>query len=156
MVENKFYLTKEGLKKIEKEYQKLLEFKKLKAKGEVPAIWHSEDVNSEYLVFQEDMSLLEAKLAEYKDILRNVEIIRPPAKKEQKEVALGAIVKLALDGEIDEFQIVGTMEADPAERKISNESPLGQGLIGAKVGESVVVKASVVNHTCKILRIRYS
>ena len=61
-----------------------------------------------------------------------------------------------VEGEIDEFQIVGTMEADPSQRKISNESPLGQGLLGAKVGESVVVKASVVNHTCKILKIRYS
>lgn len=156
MSENKFYLTKEGLAKIEKEYQKLLEFKKLKTKGEVPSIWHSEDVNPEYLSFQEDMSLLEARLAEYSNILKNVELIKLPAKKEQKKVALGAIVKLALDGEIDEFQIVGTMEADPAERKISNESPLGQGLLGAKVGESVVVKASVVNHTCKILKIRYS
>jgi len=156
MSENKFYLTREGLEKIEKEYQRLLEFKKLKTKGEVPSIWHSEDVNPEYLAFQEDMSLLEARLAEYSNILKNVELIKLPAKKEQKMVALGAIVKLALDGEIDEFRIVGTMEADPAERKISNESPLGQGLLGAKVGDSVVVKASIVNHTCKILKIRYS
>ena len=156
MATTTYYLTKEGLEKVKKEHQKLMDFKKAKTKGEVPSIWHSEDVNPEYLSFQEDMSLLEARITEYENILRNVELIKPPAKKEQKKVALGATVKLALDGEIDEFQIVGTLEADPAERKISNESPLGQGLLGTKVGESVVVKASVVNHTCKILKIRYS
>ena len=151
-----YYLTKEGLEKVKKEHQKLLDFKKAKTKDEVPNIWHSEDVNPEYLSFQEDMSLLETKIAEHENILRSVELIKPPKKSEQNTINLGAVVSLEIEGEIDEFQIVGTLEADPSQRKISNESPLGQGLLGAKVGESVVVKASVVNHTCKILKIRYS
>ena len=156
MTTTTYYLTKEGLEKVKKEYQKLLDFKKAKTKDEVPNIWHSEDVNPEYLSFQEDMSLLETKIAEHENILRSVELIKPPKKSEQNTINLGAVVSLEIEGEIDEFQIVGTLEADPSQRKISNESPLGQGLLGAKVGESVVVKASVVNHTCKILKIRYS
>ncbi len=155
MPETTFYLTKEGLAKIKKEYEKLVEFKKLKTKGEVPATWHSEDVNPDYLAFQEDMSLLDARLAEYENILRNAEIIKPPTRENRDKIALGAIVTLELDGEIDKFQIVGTMEADPSQRRISNESPLGRGLLGTKVGDNVVVKASVVNHACKILKIEY-
>ena len=155
MSENKFYLTKEGLAKIEKEYQKLLEFKKLKTKGEVPSIWHSEDVNPEYLSFQEDMSLMETRIAEHENILRDAELIKRPSKKDQVKISLGAVVSLEIEGEADEFQIVGTLEADPSRRKISDESPLGQGLLGAKVGDTVTIKASIVNHNCKILKIRY-
>ncbi|MBI1971531.1 MAG: hypothetical protein HYS52_01630, partial [Candidatus Wildermuthbacteria bacterium] len=61
MPENKFYLTKQGLENVKKEYAKLLEFKRSKTKGEVPSIWHSEEVNPEYLSFQEDMTLLETR-----------------------------------------------------------------------------------------------
>ena len=150
-----YYLTKEGLEKVKKEHQKLLDFKKAKTKDEVPNIWHSEDVNPEYLSFQEDMSLLETKIVEYENILRNVELIKPPKKSEQNTINLGAVVSLEIEGEIDEFQIVGTLEADPSQRKISNESPLGQGLLGAKVGDAVKIETSIVNHNCKILKIRY-
>ena len=155
MTTTTYYLTKEGLEKVKKEYQKLLDFKKAKAKDEVPNIWHSEDVNPEYLSFQEDMSLLETKIAEHENILRSVELIKPPKKSEQNTINLGAVVSLEIEGEIDEFQIVGTLEADPSQRKISNESPLGQGLLGAKVGDAVKIETSIVNHNCKILKIRY-
>jgi len=156
MEEQKFYLTKQGLEKIQKERDKLMEFKRLKTKDDVPSIWHSEDVNPEYLAFQEDMTLLETKLVEYENILKNVELITMPRKDERDTVQLGATVSIDFDGEIDEFTLVGTLEADPVNKKISSESPIGQGLLGKRAGSSVVVKASVVNHTCKILKIRYS
>ena len=105
MEENKFYLTKEGLERVEREYQKLIEFKKRKTRGEAPSIWHSEDVNPEYLAFQEDMSLLDARIAEHEHILKNVELIKLPRKEEQRTIQLGATVKLELDDEIDEFTI---------------------------------------------------
>lgn len=155
MAEAKYYLTKKGLEKLEQEYEHLLEFKKRKTTGEVPAIWHSEEVNPEYLAFQEDMSLLDAKLGEFEVILKNVELIKPPKKTEQQIIALGARVTIDFDGEIDEFTIVGTLEADPAQKKISNESPLGRGLLGAKEGAVVKVETAMVNHDCKILKVRY-
>ena len=58
-----------------------------------------------------------------------------------------------MDGELDEFTIVGTLEANPSAKKISNESPIGQALLGKKVGEIVVVKTPIVNHSCKITKI---
>jgi len=156
MTDSKFYLTKEGLKKVQEDRGKLLEFRRAKTMGEVPSILHSEEANPEYLAFQEDMSLLEARIAEYENILKNVVQIKTPSKNKRDVIELGAIVTLEMDGTIDEFMIVGTMEADPAQKKISNESPIGKAILGAKVGSTVSPNTAVVSHTCKILKIRYS
>ena len=67
--EKKFYLTAEGLEKIKKEYQDLKNLKLSKTKGEIPKIWQSEDLNPEYLSFQEDLSFLESRIAELEYIL---------------------------------------------------------------------------------------
>ena len=155
MVANTFYVTKQGLEKVKAEYEKLLDFKRQKTMGEMPNLLHSEEANPEYLSFQEDMSLLDARLAEYENILQNAELIEKPSKERQKEIGIGATITLDMDGEVDEFTIVGTLEADPSQKKISHDSPIGRGLLGAKVGDFVKVKASVVNHDCKILKIVY-
>jgi len=154
MTENKYYLTKEGLEKIQKDYESLLEFRKAKTTGEVPSIWHSEDVNPEYLSFQEDMNVLEARLTEYENILKNVEIIAPPAQSKRNEVCLGAKVLVEVDGEKDEFVIVGSLEANPTAGFISNESPVGKNLLGHKVGETTIVHSSV-KVAYKILKVSY-
>jgi len=154
-IPNRFYVTREGLKKVNAEYEKLREFKRQKTMGETPNLLHSEDPNPEYLSFQEDMSLLDARIAEYENIVQNAELIGAPKGKERYKVWLGAKVVVDLGGEIDEFTIVGTLEADPVKKKISNESPLGAGLLGAAVGDMVKVKTELVNHDCKILKIVY-
>ena len=154
--ESKYYLTKQGLEKIKKEHQSLLKFEKKKTTGdEVPSLLHSEEVNPDYLAFQEDMSLLEARLLEYDTILRDVEIISSPPKAKRNEVHVGAKVLVEVDGEKDEFVIVGSLEANPAAGMISNESPVGKVLLGSKVGDVVVVNSSVVV-SYKILEIVYN
>lgn len=155
MEKNKFYVTKEGLEKIQKEHKKLLEFRQLKVKGEMPSLLHSEEINPEYLLFQEDMSLLEARIVEFENVLNNIEIIKPPEKEKHHIVYLGARVTVDLGGEIDEFTIVGTLEADPVRKRISNESPIGKALMGARVGDTVVPQASIVRKECKVLKIYY-
>ena len=154
-MEEKYYVTKQGFKNIEKDYQALLEFKKKKITGDgIPSSWHSEEVNPEYLSFQEDMSLLEARLAEYEIILKNTEIIVSPPKVQRNKVYLGAKVLVEVDGEKDEFIIVGSMEANPTAGMISNESPVGKTLMGRVKGETVVVHSSV-KVAYKILKISY-
>ena len=151
----KFYVTRQGLEKVKKEYEKLLEFKHQKTLGETPSILHSEEANPEYLAFQEDMSLLDARLAEYENILQNAELIRKPSKNKVNVLDLGATVVCEIDGEKDEFTIVGSLESNPSAGKISNESPVGKALLGNKVGDVVTVNSSVVV-TYKILKISYS
>ena len=153
--QKKFYLTKQGLEKIKKEYQDLKNLKLSKTKGEIPKIWHSEDLNPEYLAFQEDLGFLESRIAELEYILKNAELIKTPPKEKQGIVDLGATVTVELNGELDEFTIVDPLETDPLLKKISNQSPIGQALIGKRVGETVVVKTPIVNHTCRIIKIKY-
>lgn len=154
MTEQKFYLTKQGLERIQKEHDKLVEFKRLKTKGDVPSIWHSEDVNPEYLAFQEDMTLLETKLAEYENVLKNVELIQLPQKEKRKEVCLGATILCEVEGEKDEFTLVGSLESNPSLGKISNESPVGKAFLGHRAGDMVTVHSSVAV-SYKILQISY-
>lgn len=139
MIEEKyFYLTRQGLKKIKKEYEELKDIKLSKTKGEAPVILHSEDVNPEYLALQEDLGLLDIKLTDLETILKNARIIKTPTKNEQAAVKLGASVLVGTNGKDNEFTIVGTLEANPSEGKISNESPVGKILLNKKIGDQIV------------------
>lgn len=152
--EKKFYLTKEGLEKIQKEYQGLKNLKFSKTRGEIPKIWHSEDINPEYLSFWEDLSFLETRITELENILKNAELIQPPPKEKQNVVNLGATILVEVDGQNDEFTIVGTLEANPALGKISNESPVGETLLGHRVGDEVII-SSPIKTIYKIKKIKY-
>lgn len=155
-MEKKFYLTKKGLERLKKEYEQLKELRMAKIRGkETPKILHSEDVNPEYLVFQEDLSFLESRIADLEYILKNVALIKPPPKEKRNAVSLGATVTLEeQDGSINEFTIVGTLEANPGEGKISSESPVGKALLGKKIGDEVLI-TSPIKVVYKIKKIRY-
>ena len=81
-------------------------------------------------------------------------MIKAPARDKQSIVGLGAKVKIDVDGQRDEFVLVGTLEANPALGKISNESPVGRALLGHKIGDEVVV-SSPIKITYKIKDIKY-
>ena len=140
---------------MEKEYKDLKALKLAKTRGESPKILHSEDLNPEYLAFQEDLSFLESRIIELENILKNVALIKIPPKIKQNIVNLGATVMVEVDGQNDEFTLVGSLEANPAAGKISNESPVGKALLGSRVGEEVVV-SSPIKTTYRIKRIRYN
>ena len=150
--EKNYYLTKKGLRDIEKEHEVLKNLRSAKAKGEVPKIWESEDLNPEYLSFQEDLDILESRIAELEDVLKNTKLIKIPSKKNQGIVNLGAKVLVEIDKkDKDEFEIVGTLEVSPSLGRISNKSPVGKALLGHKTGDEVFVSSSVY----KIKKIAY-
>lgn len=140
-----FYLTKKGFERIKKEYQALLDFKASKIRGEVPTMLRSEEVDPEYLVYQEDLSLLETRLAEYENIIKNAKVIDVPAKDQRHVIFLGATVTLVESetGVVNEYTLLGTLEANPIEGKISVESPVGRELFGKKIGETVVISSPI-------------
>lgn len=150
-----FYLTKKGLERLKKEFAELKKIRLSKTKDDVPRIWQSEDVNPEYLSFQEDLSFLETRIVELDNILKNVELIKIPPKEKQNVVDLGATVTLQeQDGQLNEFMIVSTLEANPNEGKISSESPVGKALLGKKISEEVVI-TSPIRIAYRIKKIRY-
>jgi transcription elongation factor GreA len=107
--------------------------------------------NSEYQAARAEQERTEARISEIENILLNVEIIKKP--RGDSKVQLGSLVKLKGGGKTKEFQDVGTVEADPLSGKISDESPIGQALIGKKEGESVEIKTPAETATYKIVHI---
>jgi transcription elongation factor GreA len=135
----KFYLTKIGLENLEKEYDSLKKIRMAMTNNEVPKLLESEDLNPEYVSFQEDLERLEDRIVELENIFKNKEMIKPPTGERAGFVSVGAKVLTEVEGEKEEFTIVGTLEADPSLGKISNESPVGVALLGHKPGDEIVI-----------------
>jgi len=109
--------------------------------------------NSEYQTARADQERNDARLTEIEYILANANIITPKAG--SKKVVLGSTVVLrAENGKSKQFQIVGTVEADPVEGKISDESPIGQALLGKKEGEQVEIQTPAETTTYTVASIQ--
>lgn len=90
--------------------------------------------NAEYDAAREEQGLLETRIAEIEDVLMNAELI---THSKTDTVGLGSIVTLKTDGKKVEYTLVGPVEANPLEGRVSTESPIGQALMGKKVGDKV-------------------
>ena len=150
----KFILTKEGLAELKQEYDQLVAEKRPAIARRIQTAREFGDLaeNSEYDAAKEEQSLLEARITQLEKVLSKTQIIE--AYQKSDFVIIGSTVIVEMDGETDEFTIVGTMEADPAKRKISNESPVGQAMLGAKVGDIVEVTTPIVKARYKIIKIK--
>lgn len=108
--------------------------------------------NAEYTSAIQEQERTESRIAEIEHILQNVELITKP--RGDNKVQLGSIVKLKSEsGKTKEFQVVGTVEADPLNGKISDESPIGRALLGKKEGEAAEIKTPAETATYKIVDI---
>ncbi|MCL4554692.1 MAG: transcription elongation factor GreA [Actinobacteria bacterium] len=134
-------LTSEGAERLEQELNHLetvrrrevgLRIKEAKEFGDISE-------NSEYDDAKNEQAWVESRIAEINSLLANAMIIAAPKKCDC--VSLGSLVELqdVETGDIHKYRIVGSAEADPAHDKISNESPVGQAIIGAKKNQSVHV-----------------
>lgn len=92
--------------------------------------------NAEYSSAKEEQSQVESRIAEIESILQNARLINP---KDASDVEVGNTVDLKTEGKSVTYTIVGSVEADPLEGKISDESPIGQALLGKKVGDKVTI-----------------
>ncbi len=92
--------------------------------------------NAEYDVAREEQGLIETRIAEIEEILKNAEIIKSGNK---SKVTLGSTVELKTGKKVFSYTLVGPVEADPLEGKISNESPIGKALNGKKVGDMATI-----------------
>jgi transcription elongation factor GreA len=108
--------------------------------------------NAEYMSARQEQERVEGRIAEIEHILQNVEIIKKP--RGDSKVQLGSTVKLKDGGnKTKEFQVVGTVEADPLNGKISDESPIGKALMGKKEGDDVEIVTPAETATYRIVDI---
>lgn len=147
------YLSAEGLEKVKKE---LHELKTTKRQEIAERLEHAKSLgdlseNAEYQETKEEQSLVEQKIVELEDIIRDAVLIKGHR---TDMVAIGSTVRVSSDKGEDTYTIVGSEEASPSEGKISNESPMGKAFLGKKVGESVEVKVPAGVTVYKIVEIR--
>jgi transcription elongation factor GreA len=148
-----FRLTQAGVDELQAELDVLV----AKRAGIADAIKTARELgdlteNAEYQSALAEKDRNEARTAEIENILLNVEIIKKP--RGDSKVQLGSVVKLkGQGGKAKDFQVVGTVEADPLNGKISDESPIGQALIGQKVGATVQIATPTDTTTYKIVSI---
>jgi transcription elongation factor GreA len=140
MDSKKIYLTPEGLEELKKEFEELTKVKRPDLLDRVSAARNMGDLseNAEYTVAREELSFIDGRIDELEELLKQVELI---SNNHSSTIKLGSTVKVNTGSDNEEFTVVGEWEADPKDKKISHESPLGKALIGKKVGEEVEVEA---------------
>lgn len=90
--------------------------------------------NEDYSAARGEQKVIEGRILEIEDILLHAKIIKSG---KREKVAMGSTVTLKSDGKTNTYTLVGAVEANPLEGKISNESPIGKAIFGKKVGEEV-------------------
>ncbi len=152
-VKKTFRLTKDGIAELEQELSGLIAERAVIADNIRTAREFGDlSENSEYQSARAAQERNESRIAEIEHILQNVEVIQAPRGK--AKVQLGSKVTLKGDsGKAKEFQIVGTVEADPLNGKISDESPIGRALIGKHEKESVDIQTPNETQTYTIVSI---
>lgn len=147
-----FRLTKEGVDTLKTELDGLIA-KRVDIAEAIKSARELGDLteNAEYQSARAEQDRHETRIAELQNILQNVEIIKKP--RGAAKVQLGSRVKLKSNGKAKEFQVVGTVEADPLSGKISDESPIGRALLGKKEGDKVQIQTPAETATYKIVDI---
>ena len=144
MAEKKNILTYEGLKKLEDELQDLKVNQRREIAQKIKEAREQGDLseNAEYDAAKDEQRDIEARIEQIEKILKNAEVVLDE-EIDLDKISIGCLVRV-LDVEYDEeeeYKLVGSSEASSLQNKISNESPFGQALIGAKVGDIVEVEA---------------
>ena len=157
MEEKKNILTYEGLKKYEDELQDLKVNKRQEVAQKIKEAREQGDLseNAEYDAAKDEQRDIEARIEELEKILKNVEVVDED-EVDLDKINIGCKVKI-LDIEYNdelEYKIVGSTEANSLKGKISNESPVGKALLGAKVGDTVNVETQAGIVQYKVLEIQ--
>lgn len=148
-----FHLTKEGIAELEAEKAELI-IKRAETAEAIKVARELGDLseNAEYQSARAAQERNDGRLEEIEHILANVEVIKA---KKSASVTLGSTVTLKHPkGNEVTVQIVGTIEADPANDKISDESPIGKALLGKKEGDSVDITKPAETITYTVLTVR--
>lgn len=139
-MKKQYHLTKEGIEELKAELEQLIS-KRSEVAEAIRVAREQGDLseNAEYHAAKDEQQVMESRISEIEYILANVEVIAAPKGKKDK-VQLGSCVELkGPKGDMKKFQVVGTVEADPLEGKISDESPIGQALMGKQLGDKVEI-----------------
>ena len=158
-MDKKNILTYQGLQKLEEELQNLKVVRRKEVAQKIKEAREQGDLseNAEYDAAKDEQRDIEARIEDIEKILKNAEVV-VEEEVELDKISIGCKVKI-LDVEENEeleYKIVGSTEANSLKGKISNESPVGKALLGAKIGDVVKVETHVGDLEYKVLEIQRS
>ena len=157
MADKSVLLTADGLKKLQEKLDHLKSVKRLEVADRLKAAIALGDLseNSVYDDAKNEQAFLEGEIAELEEKIRHAKIIENSADSNVVSMGSKIVLKDLEFNETDEYQLVGSTEADPDEGKISNESPVGAAIIGKSVGEVVEVHVgeNIINY--EIMEIKH-
>ena len=151
--DKKVYLTQTGLDKLKHEYDELVNNKRPQIVIELSNAREQGDLseNGAYTAAKEELAFLDGRIEELELILKHAVVIEDHHG--DKMISLGSEVKLKVGSKEEMFKVVGEWEADPQQKKISHESPLGKALMGKEVGQDIEVEAPAGKIVYKIISI---
>jgi len=149
---NILYITKEGLKKLKDELKELIGAKRPEIAQQIQSAREMGDIseNAAYDEAKREQAFIEGRISELEEIIKSSKVAEGNT---SDVIVVGSQVTLHIEGDEEKFHIVGAPEANPNEKKISHESPLGKALLGKKVGEKAEVDAPIGKLTYTILKI---
>lgn len=153
-MKNNLKLTKAGLTALKSELEELQSVKRPKIVERLANARGQGDLseNSDYQSAKEELEFLDGRIDELTEVIKNADVVSTGAKNGHF-VNLGTKVTVKVNGKRTVFDIVGEWEADPVNKKISHDSPLGMALLGKKVGDKAEVEAPAGKLTYEIVAI---
>ena len=149
---NDVFMTKEGLEKLKEELSELVETKRPAVAQRIQDAREMGDIseNAEYDAAKQQQAFAEGRIAELEEIIKNAKVA---VGGKNGEVSVGSMVTVHIEGEEETFYIVGAVEADPVNKKISHESPIGSALLGKKIGDKIEIEVPIGNITYTVLKV---
>ena len=146
------FLTQEGLNELQDKLHTLKTVRRREIAEAIHTAKEQGDLseNAEYVNAKEEQRRIETKISELEATMKHAQIIKHAS---TNEVGIGNTVKLKFNGQELIYRIVGSSEVDPLASKISNESPLGQSLIGRKKGDKVTIPTPTGQKECEVIEI---
>ena len=155
--EKKNVITYEGLQELERELEDLKVVRRKEVAGKIKEAREQGDLseNAEYDAAKEEQAAIEARIEKIESILKNVEVVTDEDVDSSK-INVGSVITIKdiEFGDVLEYKIVGSTEADSLKGKISNESPVGIALINKTVGDIIEVEAPVGKVKYEIISIK--
>jgi transcription elongation factor GreA len=153
MQDNKVQMTREGIAALKSELDELANVKRPRLVERLANARQQGDLteNSDYANAKEELEFLDGRIDELEEVLKNAKVVTNNGGKGQG-VDIGTKVTVKVNGDKHVFEIVGEWEADPANKKISHESPLGQPWLAKGLGTKLKLKPRLASSTTKSSR----
>ncbi len=139
MANKDILITQEGLDKLQNELEELTKVRRPDVVNRIKTAKELGDLseNAEYTSAKEEQSFIEGRIQEIEHTLKHAKVVEG---KHSGTIGIGSKVKVEVEGDQDDFELVGQTESDPENGKISVDSPVGQALLGHKAKDKVSVE----------------